>query len=595
MLVRYRFILPGRAIGAILGILSFLLSCLPLAAQSRTDFDCRTASKICRINIANQNTSKDEKTAGPKIIIVTGANTLRYDYVFSSTITFSNTSPIDLSALGFVTKTPTPDAKAKADTQNKKTGATKATARLKNMANTLDFTAETFASMGDVDLDPTITEVFTDNERDLEALENAVNGVVQAANDSGQKVNLAALDMRALLLNSDGILRTGGDIALKRQIEERRLIGVCPPAPSSAFQSGLCASWPATQNLDDLVNQAKALQNRVRQKQAEATHGLAVDEAQLSLLSFKDADEPTVSTQNKKRAAANSRQQDLSKKQNDMSLWITRRDVYSAVKSQTEDQAARLDEILKKLADLGAGGKSNTDFQTAQQDLRNWNERMIPLSQAENPFTLRLPHKASCGFSFAGSKTNKVELIQTDLLPPALVVKEPSSSSSSTKVTPASPKTIPVITVECSSPFVMSAGVAFSSITERDFVIQKGADGQNHFATDAHSNFHPLPLAMVNMRYKEFNRRLALYGSFGVAANIKNQSAGGSDPEYLFTPFTFGFFRTAFISPGLHIGREVRLGSNFHEGDVVPASITTPPLQKSYKMGFGIAVTFTKP
>jgi hypothetical protein len=577
--------------------------------QAPSDFDCKTISKTCTINIANQNPSKDEKTAGPKKIIVTGANTLRYDYVFSSTITFSSPPPIDLSTLGTMAKTSTPDTKAQDSTQKQKATASTTATKLSALKASSQGRAQV-AEIAALDMDAmskTIDEVFTKNEQELNTLADEVNRIVEAANEAAQAVNLAALDMRALLLNSDSTLRTGGANALEREIDRRRLVGECPAKPSS-FQLGLCTNWPAIP--DGLVNRVKALQGRVRQNQDVAAQNSADDEARLSSLDFAPASQSTPVGIQKGNAAVNNQQQALSNKTNVMNVWIMRRTVYAAVKAQTDDQGARLDEVLKKLADLGPGGKSNADFLTAQQDLRNWNERMITVTQTAEPSrtqTIKSPtdqneelftlpsHKAPCVFAFAGTKAIKVELIQTDRLPLAVTVMGSNRDSSSAKTVPATPKAISLITVECTSPFVMSAGVAFSSITERDFVIQKDSDGQNRFATDAHSNFHPLPLAMVNMRYKEFNRFWALYGSFGVAANIKGQSAGGSDPEYLFTPLTFGFFRTAFISPALHIGRDVRLGSNFHEGDIVPASITTPPLQKSYKMGFGIAITFTKP
>jgi hypothetical protein len=50
-----------------------------------------------------------------------------------------------------------------------------------------------------------------------------------------------------------------------------------------------------------------------------------------------------------------------------------------------------------------------------------------------------------------------------------------------------------------------------------------------------------------------------------------------------------------FLTPGLYMGREVRLGGGYREYDPVPSAITTPPLQKSTKLKFGVAVTFTKP
>ncbi|HTT32498.1 MAG TPA: hypothetical protein VMH48_02755 [Methylomirabilota bacterium] len=157
------------------------------------------------------------------------------------------------------------------------------------------------------------------------------------------------------------------------------------------------------------------------------------------------------------------------------------------------------------------------------------------------------------------------------------------------------------VTVTCTSPFSLSAGVAFSSIEQREFAIVQSAPPAgsttlvNKFGYSAKSAFHPLPLAMAHMRfYESDSHRYAVHATFGVAANIQGSNAGGSNAEYL-PGLSFSLFRTMYLTAGVHIGKQASLAGGFNVGDVVPAGITSPPLQTSYKVGAGFAVTFTKP
>lgn len=539
-------------------ILSLIVGTLPASAAdnppkktkaSESDFRCRTGSKTCEINIASQNLSQDEKTTGPKNIIVTGANTLRYDYIFTSTVSFSAGPSIDLFTLG-TSSTPKP-----APTPSPRTVP------------------------GAAAVNPAMS--FVKNQ--VVSLTNTASAWVNAANRTISLANAASDDMRNLLENSNSILRSdSGPEELKREITERQIdLGSCPAAGVTqdslndnvaaltvVFRRGVCAYWPPTSEIDSLISQVKNVQ-------IQAQGQLAAVKAQIAEADQKLTPSDAVSTISEANAAI---------------------EQFTAIETT--------------LTGLTLGGKTYNDFVQLQANIRKWNQRMIGLSKMDKPFTLP-PHKAACTFAFLQTKTLKEGLQVTDLLPPASGDTKAGGSGSQTTATgSAAAKTsasapaitnIPLVTVECTSPFSLSAGFAFSSITERDFLIQPvpnapdSTSTTNRFTTDAHSNFHPLPVAMVNMRYYEFNRLLSLQGSFGVAANIKGQSAGGSDAEYLFTPITLACFRTAFISPALHIGRDTRLGSNFHEGDVVPPNITTPPLQKSYRMAFAVAITFAKP
>jgi hypothetical protein len=50
-----------------------------------------------------------------------------------------------------------------------------------------------------------------------------------------------------------------------------------------------------------------------------------------------------------------------------------------------------------------------------------------------------------------------------------------------------------------------------------------------------------------------------------------------------------------FITAGLHLGTVSALNGGYKVGDAVPTGVTTAPVTGSYKAGFGLAITFTKP
>jgi hypothetical protein len=157
-------------------------------------------------------------------------------------------------------------------------------------------------------------------------------------------------------------------------------------------------------------------------------------------------------------------------------------------------------------------------------------------------------------------------------------------------------------TVTCATPFALSAGVGFSTIEQKEFAIVKSNGGAgnpsvNTFQSLSDSRIHPMPIAMMHVRLKEWgNHVYALHGSFGVAGNLQGQSSGGSAAEFL-PSASISFWRTMFVSVCPHIGTESALAGGFHEGDTVPSDITTiqGQVKRSYTVGFGFAITFTKP
>lgn len=158
------------------------------------------------------------------------------------------------------------------------------------------------------------------------------------------------------------------------------------------------------------------------------------------------------------------------------------------------------------------------------------------------------------------------------------------------------------LTVTCGSPLSVSAGIAFSTIEQKEFAILKSPGGAgnpsvNTFGTINDSRLHPMPMGMVHVRLADWgNHKFALHGSFGVAGNIKGQGSGGSAAEFL-PGVGISFWRTMYLSFGPHIGTKSELAGGFKEGDPVPSDITSIQglVKHSYTVGFGFAITFTKP
>jgi hypothetical protein len=156
------------------------------------------------------------------------------------------------------------------------------------------------------------------------------------------------------------------------------------------------------------------------------------------------------------------------------------------------------------------------------------------------------------------------------------------------------------VSVTCSSPFTLSGGVGFSLIRQQEFAIVKSAGGANNtsvskFGTLGDSKVHPMPIAMAHARVADFwDHKSALHVSVGVAGNIQGQDNGGSSAEFL-VGGSWSFWRTMYLSAGLHIGTKTQLAGGFKVGDPVPSDVTSVQVQKSYAPGFGFAITFTKP
>jgi hypothetical protein len=254
--------------------------------------------------------------------------------------------------------------------------------------------------------------------------------------------------------------------------------------------------------------------------------------------------------------------------------------------------------ILAAVPDLAQGSSKYTSFVQARDQLVTWKARMSNvleqwttwshLSDAQKAVTLdpfSISTLATCEFAFSRTKTTAITLTRTDRMP----------GSTATNA-----ETVLSVSVECTSPFTVSAGVAFSSIPAHQFALQSTpatppATGTvNEIVLTNNSNFHPLVIGMVHSRFYELNETVAFHASFGMSGNFQSQSAGGSSVGFLLGP-SVSLFRTMFFTPGLYFGNKTIVGGGYNVGETVPSTVTTVPLETSYRPGFGFAITFTKP
>jgi hypothetical protein len=195
-----------------------------------------------------------------------------------------------------------------------------------------------------------------------------------------------------------------------------------------------------------------------------------------------------------------------------------------------------------------------------------------------------------CGTLFNQTANTSINLVVADLTP-TLDGKDPEIKAQGA-----------FVTVSCSTPFSLSAGVGFSTIRQQEFAIIKSSGGTgnpsvNTFGVISDSSITPMPIVMTNVRLWDWSHhKYAFHGSFGISGNLQNQASGGSTAEFL-PAGTLSFWRTMYVSMGPQIGTKPELVGNFKVGDPVPSDITTinGQVKRTRTVGFGFAITFTKP
>lgn len=193
-----------------------------------------------------------------------------------------------------------------------------------------------------------------------------------------------------------------------------------------------------------------------------------------------------------------------------------------------------------------------------------------------------------CGLLFNQTSNTAVNIVTADLTP-TLQGNDPTIKAQAA-----------FVTVSCGTPFAVSAGVGFHNIEQKQFAIVQSPDGKggviNTFGTTSDSEVTPVALALVHVRLSEWDRhKFAFYGSLGVGGSLQNQS--NSSPVQFLPGISVSFWRTMYLTFGPEIGNKTSLTGGFKVGDTVPSGVTTinSVTQASHAVGFGLAISFTKP
>lgn len=532
-------------------------------------------------DLATANISGDVMR-GPRRILAHNLDVLRYDYRFNGAISFSQAADLWSRLTSLAAPAPAapppaapslrgapPTAKCEADLRAQ--GVSDALA-IQHICAARQIEADVAQRNNQIN---TIAKEVNDNNTSFARL-------VQDANCATETVKAGGNALKNFLLTSTGV-PSQTISGINTQLQDNGGTPCDAPGTDSTFILGTKTRWPIPADVSALAASTAELQTRLDQ-QASTLPAFSTAKAAAIAGSQRDLQADVARLTGVDRDAASKELQQLQNAS----------DILPAAAAALTRSASQNNRISAGLPDLQQGGQKYNDFIAARDLLRTWRDRMDTLrtrwnafvahpDQNPDPFSMSI--EADCEFAFSRTKTTAVTLARVDQLP---------------GTTATNPEIVLSVSVECTSPFSVSAGVAFSTLAEREFNIQAVATPQgstttvNQFVLITTSGFHPLPIGMVHVRLWEPYEWFSFQAGFGVAGNIRSQSAGGSDADFLIGP-SFALFRTMFLTPGLHLGREVSLGGGYRLGDPVPSNVTTPPLQKSYKAAFGFAVTFTKP
>ncbi len=247
--------------------------------------------------------------------------------------------------------------------------------------------------------------------------------------------------------------------------------------------------------------------------------------------------------------------------------WLSlNQDRYSGVKE-------RISELKTKITTVNSGAEN---FNKAKNKVAGWLPVLENVNkQGASAFQQRA--FVSCQTDEAETKSSKLTITKVDRT-----------------IENASAITREVLTVHCYSRVSFTAGFNFSTLDEKEFSVVQSAGAESgstvkKFGFTNRSSFRPNPLALVNFRFTD-QPTINWHASFGAVVDLKGQT--GTDVEPI-AGVSFSIRRLIFITPfALHFGRVNKLAGGFNEGDVVPESIATPPIEKAWKIGYTGGITF---
>lgn len=591
---------------------------LPLAKEANSKsnpfciHDCGS-SREKAFDLSNKS-YKGETIRGPVIVVAYNLNPLRYAYKWQSEVTFTAAPDLWSKLTGISSpqgapSQPNPPAPKTPAAANALPGhAMRATARQPGGAKTLVSKGKPPISQETLDLVQKAQSAMDAAQQSIENVNEQISGLNQDLKDSiTQDSTEVTAQVVAANTATNSVTLAGQELVafLSRVDANSTYSGINNELSNSTefnFMKGANAQWPALADVSKLQHSVDGEKALVSSKKT------AFDTAHPSLLAGLSVAQRDLEAANDNlqsafiRLTANPRsdaEHDLIEQT--IAALKTRLGEVNNAKTDLQNASdilswanAEITSMETALSSLDPNSDKSKAFQAAQATLIQWKHNMMQLKQdwdsyqadkdnVKNPFVTTFA--AGCDYTFASTKHNAIKLTQIDNLPDK---------------TAAAPADVLTLTMECASPFNVSAGVAFSTIPAREFAIEPVATPPgsttttNEFVLKSNSTFHPLPIGVISARLCEPNEWLSFHVSLGLAGNFNSQSAGGSSAEFLFGP-SIALFRTMFLTPGLHIGKKASLGDGFVLSNPAPPNVTTPPIQTSYTTGFGFAITFTKP
>jgi hypothetical protein len=258
---------------------------------------------------------------------------------------------------------------------------------------------------------------------------------------------------------------------------------------------------------------------------------------------------------------------------------------YAANQAAYEHVDTRITQLQEFLEAVGHESEQARAFRQHKRWLAAWRAHLTTIEREKEDAFVLSDYPANCGFRFGSTKEIKVELVKRD----RLAARDADEIKQE------------VVTVECSAPLSVSGGFGFSSIEEREFkfvqstktvVDDMGNESQvviNRFGFENLSSFRMVPVILLNTRFWEPSDTIAAHASAGAAVDIKSGEAG-TDVEFIVGP-SLSFWRTFFVTGGLHVGRVPSLAGGFNIDDEVPEGVDAPPIEKTWKKAF--VVTFS--
>jgi hypothetical protein len=579
------------------------------------------AQRVEKIDVSS-GTQTGKKERGPVKIKAVNINPIRYHYSFDSTTTFS--APVDLFG-GLTTQStqpaPVPNPSPAGSAAIPKSAAS---GTLATNQDTLSMVARkkraASVSAPDVDWEAIValTKKATAAGTTFQAADIEYNSQLKSYSDpleafSKESIDLASAQNLANIATSLVNQATGqlkiyltSDYGTKPAFFDNLITETSRQlAVGSTFMKGTEATWPTQVGSDDIVTFQDKLAKTAKALNDASAKAPAFSAQELPVLQSSQQTMSALLTQIEAAATNYAKSHDIKPHQSDIDaatvpltkdIALAKADIDSlnslSARLTTAIQQSSL--AATNSAALAQSSTAYSSFITARDALAWWGNRMSSVqkrfqahpaeSDPENPFAISV--KVDCHFTFSTTKDTTVTLNAIDL----------SQPSASQKPTP-----VFSLIVECTSPFSISAGVAFSTIPDAQYSITPDPTSTsttpvNDITQTSTSRFHPLPLALINYRFSELkNEKVAFYTSFGVATNIRSQNNGGSSAEYLIGP-SIGFARTFFITMGAHLGTQPSVSAPYSVGyKNVPSTLTTVPVSTNYTAGFGLGITFTKP